>query len=158
VPVTMGSTEHVKVLVNSCGAEYGRTGNGVFAVTTRSGSNVPSRELFYTLRPGAALDAPNFFAPRDGSGAVTDDSFRRHQAGGSAGGPIARDRIFYFADAEVTRERQDAILTSPLAIGLAPTRFSSQTGLGRLDARWNERQTPTVRYHVSDYTHDSDVG
>lgn len=158
VPVTIGSTEHVKVLVNSYGAEYGRTGNGVFAVTTRSGSNVPRRELFYTLRPGAALDAPNFFAPRDGSGAVTDDSFRRHQAGGSAGGPIARDRLFYFADAEVTRERQDAILTSPLAVGLAPTRFSSQTGLGRLDARWNERQTTTARYHVSDYTHDSDVG
>jgi len=158
VPVTIGSTEHLKILVNSYGAEYGRTGNGVFSVTTRSGSNAKTGEIFYTLRPGAVLDAPNFFAPLDAAGEIADDSFRRHQAGGSAGGPIARDRIFYFADAEVTRERQDAILTSPLGEGLAPTSFHSQTALGKIDARWNDGQTTTVRYQLSDYTHDRDIG
>lgn len=158
VPVTIGSTENLKVLVNSYTTAYGRTGNGVFSVTTRSGSNVHAGDGFYTWRPGAALDAPNFFAPRGPDGRVIDDDFRRHQAGGSIGGPIARDRLFYFADAEVTRERQDAILTSPLAIGLAPTRFDNQTGLGKVDARWNDRHTTTFRYQFSDYTHDGDVG
>jgi len=158
VPVTIGSTENLKVLVNSYTTEYGRTGNGVFSVTTRSGSNAHTGEVFYTWRPGAALDAPNFFAPRDSSRQVIDDDFRRHQTGGSLGGPIARNRLFYFADAEVTRERQDAILTSPLAAGLAPTQYDSQTALGRVDARWNERQATTFRYQVSDYTHAGDVG
>lgn len=158
VPITMGSAANVKVLVNSYASEYGRTGNGVFSVTTRSGSNAHEGEAFYAVRPGAVLDAPNFFAPRGPDGEVIDDSFRRHQTGGSAGGPLRRNRAFYFADVEVTRERQDAILTSPLAAGLAPARFDSQTGMGKADARWNGRHTTTFRYQFSDYTHDGDVG
>lgn len=158
VPVTIGATEDVRVLVNAYAPENGRTGNGVFSVTTRAGSNVRSGEAFYTWRPGAALDAPNFFAPRDSAGAVVDDSFRRHQTGGHVGGAIAADRLFYFADAEVTRERQDAILTSPLAAGLAPTRFDSQAVTGKLDARWSDQHSTTVRYQFSDLTHDGDAG
>ncbi len=158
IPVTIGSTENLKVLVNSYTAEYGRTGNGVFLVTTRSGSNRPIGEAFYTVRPGAVLDAPNFFAPTDAAGDVLDDSFRRYQFGGSAAGPLRRDRVFFFADAEVTRERQDAILTSPLAIGVAPTRFDNQSALGKIDARWSDRQITSVRYLYSDYTHDGDLG
>ena len=158
VPVTIGSTDNLKVLVNSYSSEYGRTGNGVFSVTTRSGSNTRSADVSYTVRPGAVLDAPNFFVPANLDGSVIDDSFERHQVGGSAGGPIARNRVFYFADAEVTRERQDAILTSPLAIGLAPTRFDNQTGMAKLDARWNDRHSTTLRLQLSDYTHDQDVG
>jgi hypothetical protein len=59
---------------------------------------------------------------------------------------------------EITRERQDAILTSPLSVGLAPTTFHSQTGMGKLDAAWSDAQLSTIRYHVSDYTHDGDIG
>ncbi len=158
VPITIGSTDNLKVLVNSYSSEYGRTGNGVFSVTTRSGTNTHTADLAYVLRPGAVLDSPNFFAPVDRAGSVVDDSFTRHQAAGSAGGPLRSSRLFYFADAEVTRESQDAILASPLAAGLAPTRFDSQTGTGKLDARWNDRQSTTLRYQLSDYTHDQDLG
>lgn len=123
VPVTIESTEKLSVLVNAYSSEYGRTGNGVFAVTTRSGSSTPRADVFYVVRPGSALDAPNYFAPRDAQGQVVADSFRRNQFGGSAGGPIVRDRTFYFGNVEITRERQDAILPSPLSAGLAPTSF-----------------------------------
>lgn len=161
VPATIGSTDALGVLVNSYSPENGRTGSGVFAVTTRSGGARRSHTAFYTVRPGAALDSPNFFAPRDAGGAVIDDSFERHQGGLSSGGPIGRGagtRWSYFVDGELTRERQDAILTSPLAVGLAPTRFDSQTGLVRLDGQVTDRQSLVVRYHGSDYTHDGDVG
>ncbi len=158
VPVTIGATKNLQVLVNAYSAEYGRTGNGVFSVTTRSGSNVQNGDAFYVVRPGAAFDSPNFFAPRDTLGDIRDDSFRRHQFGASVGGPVVRDRVFYFVDAEATRERQDAILTSPLAVGLAPTRFNNQTLTGKADVRWSERQTSTVRYQFADYTHDGDIG
>jgi len=158
VPVTMGATDNLKVLVNAYSSEYGRTGNGVFSVTTRSGSSSHEGDLFYAVRPGAALDEPNFFAPVGADGAVIDDSFQRHQVGGTVGGPLMRSRAFYFAEAEVTRERQDAILTSPLSVGLAPTRFNNQTGTGKADVRWNDSHSTTVRYQFSDYTHDGDVG
>ena len=53
VPATIGSTENLKVLVNSYSSEYGRTGNGVFSVTTRSGTNTHAAGLTYAIRPGA---------------------------------------------------------------------------------------------------------
>lgn len=158
VPVTIGSTDDVKVLVNAYSPEYGRTGNGVFSVTTRTGSSRPVGELFYTGRPGAVFDAANYFAPRDSTGQVIDDNFRRHQGGGHGGGALVGGRLFYFVDVEITREQQDAILTSPLAAGLAPTRFNSQAALGKLDARWSDRQSTTVRYQLSDVTHDGSSG
>ncbi len=146
VPVTIGATQNVNVLVNSYTAEYGRTGNGVFAVTTRSGGNRTSGEAFYEVRPGRVFDSPNHFAPRDSQGTVIDDGFTRHQTGGTLGGALRRDRLFAFANVEATRERQDAILTSPLAAGLAPTRFDALTGFGRLDIRSGATGTSTVRY------------
>lgn len=158
VPVTVGATQNLAVLVNSYSAEYGRTGNGVFAVTTRGGSNRTAGEALYTVRPGSALDSPNHFAPQDESGEVISDSFRRHQVGGSFGAPIRRDRAFVFGNVEVTRESQDAILTSPLSVGLAPTSFDNQQGLAKLDVRWNDRQSSSFRYLIGDYTHDNDIG
>ncbi len=158
IPVTLGSTADLRVLVNGYSAEYGRTGNGVFLVTSRSGSNRSSATAFWMWRPGAVLDAPNFFAPRDAAGRVIDDNFRRHQAGASFGGALRPSRLFYFVDTEVTRERQDAILTSPLSVGLAPTAYRGQTWMGKLDARWSDTQSSSVRYHGSDSTHDGDVG
>lgn len=158
VPVTIGATDDVRVFVNAYAPEHGRTGNGVFSLTTRAGSNTTTGEGFYTWRPGAVVDAPNHFAPRDGAGRVIDDSFRRHQTGGHAGGALSQNRLFYFVDGEMTRERQDAILTSPLAVGLAPTRFDSQTLTGKLDGRWSDAQSTTLRYQFSDLTHDGDAG
>lgn len=158
LPVSLAASDSVKVLVNAYSTEYGRTGNGVFLVTTRSGANAHRGDIVYVVRPGAVLDSPNFFAPIDNAGAVIDDSFVRHQVGATAGGPLSNDRLFYFADLEVTRERQDAILTSPLAAGLARTRFDNQLELAKLDARWRNGQTTTFRYQGSDSTHDSDLG
>lgn len=158
LPVSLAASDSVKVMVNAYSAEYGRTGNGVFLVTTRSGANSHRGDVVYVVRPGAALDSPNFFAPVDDAGAAIDDSFVRHQVGATAGGPLASGRFFYFADTELTRERQDAILISPLAAGLAPTRFDNRLGLGKIDARWNNGQTTTFRYQASDSIHDRDVG
>jgi hypothetical protein len=158
VPVTVASTQNLAILVNSYSTEYGRTGNGVFAVTTKSGANLTSGDAFLTVRPGNVLDAPNYFAPRGSDKQVLPDSFRRTQAGGTLGGRVVTDRTFFFVNAEVTREEQDAILTSPLSAGLAPTSFHNLEAMTKLDQRWNERQSTSVRYLFSDYTHDQDAG
>jgi hypothetical protein len=157
VPVTIGSTQNLTVMVNSYSSEYGRTGNGVFAVTTKSGGQQHAGELFYYVRPGAIVDSPNYFAPRDENGEVIDDSFERSQFGGGIGGPLA-EGTFYFLNGEVTRESQDAILTSPLAVGLAPTSFHNQSLMGKVDRQWNPSQFSSFRYLFNDYTHDNDIG
>ena len=157
VPVTIGSTQNLAVMVNSYSAEYGRTGNGVFAVTTKSGGQRHAGELFYYVRPGSSIDSPNFFAPTDASGDVIDDSFQRNQFGGAIGGPFGTG-AFYFVNGEVTRESQDAILTSPLAVGLAPTTFHNQGLMGKVDKQWNPSQISSFRYLFGDYTHHDDIG
>jgi hypothetical protein len=153
VPVTIGSTERLSVLVNSYSSEYGRTGNGVFAVTTRSGTNRHTGDLFYVVRPGSVIDSANAFAPRGSSGEVIDDSFRRHQMGGSAGGPLLTGRTFFFGNAEITRESQDAILPSPLAgAGADDVRQQRRNGCGFCVVLWASqccRSRQLLRYRIA---------
>ena len=158
VPVTIGSTQDLAVLVDSYTPEYGRTGNGVFSVTTKGGGNQLHGEEFYTVRPGSSIDANNYFAPKGANGKAISDSFQRNQFGGAVGGPVVRGRTFYFANIEMSRESQDAILTSPLSVGLAPTSFHNAEALGKIDQHWSNSQSTSVRYVFSDYTHDKDVG
>ncbi len=119
-PISTGAASDVTVLASSYSVEYGRTGNGVVNVTSRSGSNEWYSELFYLVRPGAALDASSPFARRDLSGNAVRDGFRRDQYGASLGGPLVADRTFFFANVEFTRDDKDNLLSSP-ALGVAET-------------------------------------
>jgi hypothetical protein len=111
-PMPIGFVQDVTVLAASYSAEYGRTGNGVVNVTTRSGTNEWQARV-HLSRPGASLDASSPFAGRDLSGNAVKDGFRRNQAGVAFGGPIVRDRTFVFVDAEYTRDEKDNLLSSP---------------------------------------------
>ena len=76
-PISIGFASDVTVLASSYSAAYGRTGNGVVNVTSRSGSNDWFGEIFYLVRPGASVDASSPFASRDLSGNAVRDGFRR---------------------------------------------------------------------------------
>ena len=91
------AVEQVSVLGSNYPAEYGRTSGGLINAVTKSGSNGLHGTLYEFLR-NSALDARNFF-----DGPVIP-SFRRNQFGGSAGGPIRRDRTFIFGDYEGLRQ------------------------------------------------------
>ena len=87
-----------RVVTNAMSAEYGRAGGGVFNVVTKSGTNQFSGSAFEFVRDDA-LDAKNYF----------DDEkpdFRRHQAGGSLGGPLVKNRTFFFSSYEGLREHK----------------------------------------------------
>jgi hypothetical protein len=112
-PVSTGFASDVTVLASSYSAAYGRTGNGVVNVTSRSGTNEWFGEAFYLVRPGASVDSPSPFASRDLSGNPVRDGFRRDQVGFSLGGPIQRDRTFFFANIEYARDEKDNLLSSP---------------------------------------------
>ena len=85
-----------QVLTNSMSAEYGRASGGVFNVVTKSGTNDMHGSAFEFHR-NDRYDSKSFFDQ-------TKPDFRRNQFGASAGGPLVRDRTFFFASFEGLRE------------------------------------------------------
>src|SRR5204862_8020567 len=94
--VNMGvdAIREFSVLTNNYSAEYGRGSGGVINAITKSGTNQIHGSAYYFHR-NSALDARNFFDLTVGAPA-----FRRHQFGGAAGGPIKKDKTFFFANYE----------------------------------------------------------
>jgi hypothetical protein len=78
-------------------AQYGRAGGGTINAVTRSGGNEFHGGAFHFHR-NDNLDARNFF---DGD---EPPEFRRHQFGGSLGGPVVRNRLFFFTSYEALRQ------------------------------------------------------
>jgi outer membrane receptor protein involved in Fe transport len=89
-----------QVLTNAYSAEFGRSAGGVINAITRSGTNERHGTGFEFHR-NSSLDAKNYFDPAD----KPIPSFFRHQFGAVAGGPIARNRTFYFVAFESLVER-----------------------------------------------------
>jgi hypothetical protein len=82
-------------------AEYGRNSGAVVNIATRSGTNAFHGELFEFLR-NDALDARNLFS----STLAHPPPFKRNQFGGNLGGPIKKDKAFFFFSYEGLRQRQ----------------------------------------------------
>jgi Carboxypeptidase regulatory-like domain len=76
-------------------AEYGNAVGGVVNVVSKSGTNKIHGDVFEFLRNGD-MNARNFFAP-------AQDQIKRNQFGGSVGGPILKDHLFYFGTYQGTR-------------------------------------------------------
>jgi hypothetical protein len=82
------AVEEFSVQTNSYSAEYGRGAGAIVNVVTKSGTNQLHGSAFEFLRNGD-LNARNFFA-------ASHDLLKRNQYGGSLGGPIKKDRLFFF--------------------------------------------------------------
>lgn len=150
--VPVGAVQDVTVLTSNYSSEFGRTGNGVFNVTSRSGGNQVHGEAFYLTRPGASLDASSPFAGRDLSGNAVKDGFQRNQAGFALGGPLSRDRTFYFVNLEATRDDKDNLLRSP-ALGVSTTVPGTNDFLyasAKLDHRVNDSLQASLRLNLGD--------
>lgn len=90
-----------EMLTSSYDAAFGRNPGAQVNVVLKSGGNDFHGSLFEFHR-NAALDARNFFAPAG----EAKPKYIRNQFGGSLGGPIKRDRTFFFGDYEGTRSRE----------------------------------------------------
>lgn len=100
------SVQEFTVLTNTFSAEHARASGGVFNIATRSGTNQFHGSLFEYHR-NAALDTRNFFDPEK-------PPFTRNQYGGSLGGPILGDRLFFFGAYEGLRERLGQTIVEPV--------------------------------------------
>lgn len=90
------SIAQFRIITNNFNAEYGNFSGGQINVVTKSGTNRLHGDVFDFLR-NTDLDAKNYFAPQRGV-------FIQNQFGGTAGGPIKRDKLFFFGDYQGTRQ------------------------------------------------------
>ncbi len=98
-------------------AEFGRAAGGVISVSIKSGTNEFHGSAFEFLR-NDKLDANNFFSNRAG---LKRPPLRRNQFGGALGGPIARNRTFFFASYQGTVIREPQTRTTTVPIGRMAT-------------------------------------
>src|ERR1700730_14437025 len=89
--------QEFNLLSSNFSAEYGNAAGGVVNIVTRSGTNQIHGSSFPFLRKGD-LNARQFFAP-------TQDALKRNQFGGSAGGPVIKNKLFYFGTYQGTQVR-----------------------------------------------------
>ena len=86
-----------RVVTNSFSADYGRAMGGIINIATKSGSNELHGSAFEFFR-NSRMDAPNYFDVGD------PPPFTRHQYGGVVGGPLRKNRIFFFGGYERLQE------------------------------------------------------
>jgi hypothetical protein len=94
----LDSIAEFRILTNNFDAQYGNYSGGIINVVTKSGGNDIHGDAFEFLR-NTDLDARNFFSPER-------SFYRQNQFGGTVGGPIRNNKVFYFADYQGTRTNQ----------------------------------------------------
>jgi Carboxypeptidase regulatory-like domain len=94
----LDSIAQFRILTNNFDAEYGEFSGGQINVVTKSGSNAFHGNVFEFVR-NTDLDARNFFSPTRGA-------FDQNQFGGTVGGPIRKNKVFFFGDYQGTRLTQ----------------------------------------------------
>jgi len=117
IDITLEAVKEFQVIATGASAEFGRTAGGVVNVVTKSGTNNVKGSVFHFQRfEGLTSDTS------DGK-PLTD--FHREQFGGTVGGPLAKNKAFYFAAFEGVRENlQRANLADPIG---TPCPVSSPT-------------------------------
>jgi hypothetical protein len=134
--------QEFRVETSSQNSERGRQGNGSVNVVTKSGTNLFHGDAFDFARHHR-FNAPSYFAAVDPvTGEKASDGLVRNQFGGTLGGPIVRDRVFFFGAYQGTRSSQapaDIIAFVPTAAMRAGdfTQFAS--------AECNSRGAVTLR-------------
>jgi hypothetical protein len=164
MPYSVDAIDQFQVVTSGGQAELGRALGGYFSVVTRSGTNQPRGDLYAYFRDDA-LNAANALSH-------TTLPMDQQQGGGSFGGPIRRDRVFFFTNLEGKNLNQSGLVTIPDAtVALINTRLAAvnypgaaiATGvyrnpvktvnyLGKIDGNAGSGDQYSVRYslyHVS---------
>ena len=158
------SVQEFQVLQHRWSAEAGRAVGGVVNVVSKSGTNDLRGSAFGTFR-NDSLVAKDFFQKRG----VSEPPFERKEYGGSVGGPILRDRLFFFGAIERFDEpksetpiRSQAIFNELAAVpGADPvqsiaTPYDDTLLTAKVDQRLNDRQNLMYRFSVQLNSSDND--
>jgi Carboxypeptidase regulatory-like domain len=148
----LDSIAQFRIITNNFDAEYGNYSGGQINVVTKSGTNQYHGTVFDFLR-NTDLDARNYYAPTRGV-------FIQNQFGGAAGGPIRKNKMFWFADYQGTRQivgqtqsypvpsdaDRTGDLTDQVVSDANPNGFGSKTVTG---TGWASTLSQTLGYPVT---------
>src|SRR5712671_6828283 len=109
IDITLEAVKEFQVVASGANPEFGRTAGGVINVITKSGTNDIHGSVFEYFRTEALTAATSDGKPLD--------NFRRNQFGGSFGGPIIKNKLFFFAAGEGIRED---LTRKNLSVALGP--------------------------------------
>jgi outer membrane receptor protein involved in Fe transport len=175
ITLPIGSVQEMSALTNAFSAEFGWTAGPALNVITKSGSNDRHGEGLYMGRPGAwerkSLSTDNFCAPSVPSCTVpgtlkslnpADVPDVLQQFSGSLGGPIVKDRTFYFLTDDYTRQDRTTFLSQSLPAFVLPAdgdlayvgNYRQELLDARVDHRLAPAQTLMFRFNV-DRFHDT---
>ena len=128
--------QEFKIETNSPPAEFGRFNGGVVNLTTKSGTNALRGTVFEFFR-NESLNARNFFASTN----PVKPQFRRNQFGGVLGGPIRRNRTFFFADYQGQRQTIGRTVISTVPTVLQRQGIFTEAIAGRVPAIYDPATT-----------------
>lgn len=174
--VPIGAVQEMVVLTNAFSSEFGWTSGPALNIVTKSGTNSFHGEGLYLGRPGD-MQAKTFstrgFCPPSVSSCVTPTTLsainpvdvpdRLSQVSGSFGGPIVKDRTFFFVTADYTRQDRTAFLSSALPAFVLPTdgnlaytgHYRQALANGRLDHKLTPNQTLMLRINMDRFHDDN---
>jgi len=163
-PLPQGAIDQFKVLTQNYKAEYQKAASAIIVATTKSGTNQQESDLFaYGI--GKSYVARDAFTAQNGG---ARPNYQRLQAGGNIGGPIIKDKLFYFGTYELNFRDEPAYirlgpdtLTAPAALisqlrpftGQQAQQFREHLGLGKLTWNASDRNSVDASFTIR---HDND--
>ena len=142
------AVDEFKVITNNYAAEYGRSAGGVFVAVSKSGTNQFRGDAFEFFR-NTALDARNFFS-------LTNPPIHYNQFGGTLGGPIRKNKTFFFTALETTLTGSGTpeILTLPTAAEKAGNFSGLLNASGKMIPIYNPLTTVINTANLNQSTRD----
>jgi hypothetical protein len=174
--VPIGSIQEIAVISNAFSAEFGWTAGPALNIVTKSGTNEFHGEGVFMIRPGdwqAKTFSTKGFCPPSVPSCVTPSTLRAinpvdipdalQQYSATIGGPIFKDKTFFFATADYTRQNRTTFLSTSLpSFVLPPDGHLDYTGHyrqllfnGRLDHKLTSNQNLMFRFNVDRFFDDN---
>ena len=142
--VSQEAVQEFQIITNSYAPEYGRAAGGVVNIITRSGSNDFHGDVFGFLR-NRNFQAVNPFST------VPNPAYTRVQAGAAFGGPIKKDKTYFYFAYEITRRHETGFSSIGQGnFGLAP--FDASPFFGAPAGTFDIQVTPAQAAYISDPT------
>ena len=174
--VPLGAIQEMTILTNAFSSEFGWTSGPALNIVTKAGTNTLHGEGLFMSRPGR-MQAKTFstrgFCPPSLPSCVTPSTLTAinpidipdalSQASGSIGGPIVKDKTFFFATADSTRQNRTTFLSTSLPAFLLPADgHLDYTGHyrqflfdGRVDHKLTPNQNLMFRFNVDRFSDDN---